>query len=308
VVGPFSRSLDDLHYLVEHTLDVNKKTTRFPTRILYPLDFFPHSNPKHQAMVDEFISVLENFLGTKRHELSIAERWAQCPPNGLENQPLKKYLAKSAFWSLCHDYYHEFDDYRDKFRAKLGTEAYEGPVVKYRWGIGKQVTSEEYDTYMNELKIFREWFNDNIFSSDPESGSEAIMIMPYGSANPKYRDSPNEAPSSAGTIGEKFISPVLHMPQLVLPFGQMPYQSRVSGRLEHRPIGSTLVGAKGSDLMLIDLARKAFKTASWPTTIDVGRYMFPLAENTRNVAEVKTSEEQDSFLKKQLSVLADSKL
>jgi len=93
VVGPFSRSLDDLHHLVAHTLDVNKKTTTFPTRILYPLDFFPHSNPKHQAMVDEFISVLENFLGTKRHELSIAERWAQCPPNGLENQPLKKYLA-----------------------------------------------------------------------------------------------------------------------------------------------------------------------------------------------------------------------
>lgn len=45
---------------------------------------------------------------------------------------------------------------------------------------------------MDELKIFRDWFNENIFSSDPETGSEAIMIMPYGSANPKYRDSPNE--------------------------------------------------------------------------------------------------------------------
>lgn len=45
-------------------------------------------------MVDEFITVLEGFLGTKRVEFSIAERWAQCPPPGLENQPLKKYLAK----------------------------------------------------------------------------------------------------------------------------------------------------------------------------------------------------------------------
>jgi hypothetical protein len=100
---------------------------------------------------------------------------------------------------------------------------------------------------MKELKVFRAWFSENVFSSDLQSGSDAVMIMPYGSANPKYRDSPNEAPSSSGTIGEKFISPVLHMPQLVLPFGQMPYQSRVSGRLEHRPIGSTLVGAKGED-------------------------------------------------------------
>ena len=27
--------------------------------------------------------------------------------------------------------------------------------------------------------------------------------------------------------------------------GQMPYDSRITGRQEHRPIGSTLVGAKG---------------------------------------------------------------
>jgi hypothetical protein len=45
---------------------------------------------------------------------------------------------------------------------------------------------------MNELKVFRDWFDDNVFSSDPASLSDAIMIMPYGSANPKYRDSSNE--------------------------------------------------------------------------------------------------------------------
>lgn len=44
--------------------------------------------------------------------------------------------------------------------------------------------------------------------------------------------------------------------------------------------------------MLIKLAKEAFEAASWPTTISTGRYMFPLDDNTRNVAEVKTSEEQ----------------
>jgi len=208
------------------------------------------------------------------------------PPAEAGGKPLKQYVAKSAFWSLCHDYYHEFDDYRDKYKAKFGKDAYEGPIAQYRWGIGKNVTTEEYNVYMNELRVFRDWFNENVFSSDAKSGSQAIMIMPYGSANPKYRDSPNEAPSSSGTIGEKFISPILHMPQLVLPFGQMPYHSKVSGKLEHRPIGSTLVGAKGSDLMLINLAKQAFEAASWPTTINTGRYMFPLDDNTRNVADV----------------------
>lgn len=38
--------------------------------------------------------------------------------------------------------------------------------------------------------------------------------------------------------------------------------------------------------MLIKLAKAAFEATSWPTTIDTGRYMYPLADNTRNVADV----------------------
>lgn len=51
--------------------------------------------------------------------------------------------------------------------------------------------------------------------------------------------------------------------------------------------------------MLIDLARKALRSASWPTTVDIGRYMFPLAENTRNVANIGPVDNENSFLKKQ---------
>lgn len=59
-------------------------------------------------------------------------------------------------------------------------------------GIGKEVTLEEYNAYREELKVFKTWFSDNMFSQDSDTMSEAIMIMPYGSANPKYRDVANE--------------------------------------------------------------------------------------------------------------------
>ena len=45
---------------------------------------------------------------------------------------------------------------------------------------------------MKELEVFRNWFDQNILTTDAETLSDAIMIMPYGSAKPKYRDSPNE--------------------------------------------------------------------------------------------------------------------
>jgi hypothetical protein len=79
----------------------------------------------------------------------------------------------------------------------------------------------------------------------------------------------------------------------------MPYQSRISGRLEHRPIGSTILGAKGSDLMLIKLAEADFRAALWPTSVDVGRYMFPLADNVRNVAPVNGYSKEQGLLQLQ---------
>lgn len=93
-MGLFGRSLSDLHYIASHTLDLNDNSTAFPSKIIYPLDFFPHSNPQHQAMVDEFVEILENFLGTKRVEISIAERWEKCPPLEANGKPLKQYLSK----------------------------------------------------------------------------------------------------------------------------------------------------------------------------------------------------------------------
>ena len=75
-------------------MDLSDNSTAFPSKIIYPLDFFPHSNPQHQAIVDEFVGVLESFLGTKRVEISLAERWEKCPPLEANGKPLKQYLSK----------------------------------------------------------------------------------------------------------------------------------------------------------------------------------------------------------------------
>lgn len=135
---------------------------------------------------------------------------------------------------------------------------------------------------MKQLEVFRIWFTENVMGPDSKTLSNAILIMPYGEPHPEYRDEANPPTGTFPTVAEKFISPILHAPQLVLPFAQMPYLSKVSGRLEMRPIASTMIGAKGSDLMLIKLATEALKKAGWPTSIQTGRYMYPVADNARN--------------------------
>lgn len=43
-------------------------------------------------MVDEFVGILEGFLGIKRTEMSFEELWAQIPPIEAGNKRLKEYL------------------------------------------------------------------------------------------------------------------------------------------------------------------------------------------------------------------------
>ena len=101
----FSRSVKGLEYLTSQTLDV-KKTDHFPKKILYPTDFFPHSNPDQQEMVEQFISRVEKFLGVRRTIFSMKDRWDKCPPEAAKGKTLKEYLAKVSsnprwsFWRL----------------------------------------------------------------------------------------------------------------------------------------------------------------------------------------------------------------
>lgn len=55
-----------------------------------------------------------------------------------------------------------------------------------------------------------------------------------------------------------------------------------------------MLGAKGSELMLIDLARQAFSAAHWPTTIKAGRLMFEIGDNVQHTALVVPDETKES--------------
>jgi hypothetical protein len=58
-------------------------------------------------------------------------------------------------------------------------------------GVGKDVSPQEYETYLEELQVFRDWFSEHVMGPDSETLSNAILIMPYGEPDPEYRDDPS---------------------------------------------------------------------------------------------------------------------
>ncbi len=64
-----------------------------PTRILYPTDFFPMPNGPQQAVQEEFLTALENYLNVKHTPISLAQEWALNGP-AERSTPLGDYLKK----------------------------------------------------------------------------------------------------------------------------------------------------------------------------------------------------------------------
>lgn len=52
-------------------------------------------------------------------------------------------------------------------------------------------TKEERQRGVEEMKIFRACFEERIMGQDSDGVTDAVMVMLFGSAQPKYRDDPN---------------------------------------------------------------------------------------------------------------------
>lgn len=72
-------------------MSLSPNMSKFPTKILYPTEFFPVQEPAQQKMVESFVEILESFLGVKKTSFSLAETWAQSPPAEAEGKSLEDY-------------------------------------------------------------------------------------------------------------------------------------------------------------------------------------------------------------------------
>ncbi|KAI0856904.1 putative amidase [Xylaria cubensis] len=286
-VGTLHRSLKDAKHLIAATLNV-PDSYQFPKRLLYPLDFFPQADADQQAMTEAFIAIVEKFLNVKRTPISITDTWASNPPEAAEGKTLQEYLEMSAVWPMYYDTYHTFDDFRQDYLAKYGKPPFIGPYMRKRWSIAVPFTKEERAQGVAEMDVFRTWFKNNIMGEDRNTVTDAVMIMPFGAAAPKYRDDANKLPNIVGSFSVFYLPAVLQLPTLIIPIGQKPYDSRISGREEYLPIVSSFMGAKGSDVMLINLAEAALRSGKWPTEVKTGREAFVVGNNVCNVMQDAT--------------------
>ncbi|KAF3385977.1 Glutamyl-tRNA [Talaromyces pinophilus] len=230
------------------------------------------SNQKHQEMLDAFTIHLEKYLAITRTEISLSETWAQTGPEGEKETPLRGYLQKVGYNINMWNEYHNFADFRDGYAAKYGEAPYISPVSRAKWENGSKITVEELDEAVRRRKVFADWIHEQVIGE----AHKTIMVVPYGSPEPKYRD---EAPPAGGNSGPSsynpnFFATILDLPEVIVPIGQIPFVSKVTKRTEYLPTVAGLVGEKGMDEILLQLSKDALAKAGCPTKDLPGRLVF----------------------------------
>ncbi|CAO1597918.1 hypothetical protein XANCAGTX0491_001707 [Xanthoria calcicola] len=267
ILETISRVLYDFHS--------SDACTRKPRKILYPSDFWPVAQESQQTLFDVFIARLETYTGTKCLPINLADNWRENNPVGTDKS-LTEYFNSTLPWAYAKTQYQTYKTFQDDYINTFGSTPYFNPEGQFKMSWLPTVTAAMHEQAIKQLGIFQEWFEGNIIPPSKEGESEALLLIPWTTGRPDYRDIYRDKPDWAGYGWFYYmVAPFAKAPEAILPIGQTSYMSTVTNREEWLPASIGVVGARGSDAHLLSLLTDLMATAELPRSMRVGRTAFP---------------------------------
>ena len=253
-----------------HISSLASRTAK-PAVILYPTDYFPVQNLDQMKIIQSFALDLEKFLNVRVSEVSISAMWSEKPPEEAGDQSVQQFLKETAVHTLFHDSYHSMSGFRTRYFDKHFKEPKITPFSRWRWQIGKQVTSAQYEEGIRRLAIYKEWFLKTVMRS---AEFQSLLLLPIDSVQPNYRDSPPPEPVIQEGFDQILLPSILGASDIVVPLGESAYLSRVTGREEWLPVAVDIVGLPGSDLVLLETVRACLAASNRSLKVATGARLF----------------------------------
>ncbi|PCH35594.1 amidase signature enzyme [Wolfiporia cocos MD-104 SS10] len=234
----------------------------FPTKLLFPVDVWETSyieNPPVKNTTAEtfnsFIQKLESFLNVERTEMNLTKLWSETKPasapatlNDLLNGTYPPVIARDQATLLAEPF---FADYA---AVNSGRKPFVDPTPLSRWEYGWSLSADMHDEAIANKTLFEDWFTGTVLPADsPRSCSESIMIYPQSSGETVYRNQYLRPPVLPYGFSSGRIAVFAGVPDMVVPVGEAPYTSKITGKTEYLPVTVSFVIAKGCDMVLFRL-------------------------------------------------------
>ncbi|KAL4963957.1 amidase signature domain-containing protein [Aspergillus stella-maris] len=243
--------------------DFQTEYPSYPRKLFYPSASYDEDavgSPEALALIEDFVAKFEKFLGTGRIAIDVEGAWnATRPadaPRSLAGMLQYTYGTLISVYQWLHLGVPFFRDYAAKHD---GRTPYINPGPLLRWEIGRDRGQAGWDEAWTNKTIFKNWWDgpSGLGAHSNESCSEGIYIYPNSVGAPNYRDQylgPPTAPFWG--FSDSNIAVFAGVPDLVVPIGEIPYNSTKSGRTEYLPVTMSIVAARGCDLMVASMVRE----------------------------------------------------
>ncbi|GJN90259.1 hypothetical protein Rhopal_003260-T1 [Rhodotorula paludigena] len=257
--------------------DKHASYASFPKTLYVPDDLFPVANTAAQAVYTEFLDKLSGFLGASVDTRNISALW-QLDETRPSND-IFDYLHLVGFdleWKYQWDT--TIQPFFERYAAEHeGRKPFLNPTPEVRLFHYMDAKPERFEEARKRQLEFKTFFEDEVLTADNESCSSGIWVTPSNAGRVGYINNyPIAAPvvnETALTFGQWYYSVFSGAPEVVLPIGQVPYNSTISNVTEYSPVTVDLIARPGCDYVLLDLIA-ALADEGILKTVKTGRTAF----------------------------------
>ncbi|KAM4060528.1 amidase [Hirsutella rhossiliensis] len=257
-IGGFARTAAEYKTLAQALYGSTDTAGKKPTKLIYPTDYWPVADEASQRVFEAFITRVEGFLGVKRTNISLADTWKKTRPKGT-HESIGKHFHHAFDWSANRDQWTGLlQPFIKEYTKTMGKPPILNPQVRFKVGYTPTVTAEQKAQGEMLIKTYHDWFYQHIMPPAEDGYSSTIIVLPWTSGEPDYRDKYKDRPQQFTGQGFFFynVGPYAQCPELIFPVGTTPYTSKFTGVVEQLPAAMGLIAAEGSDIMLADLFRR----------------------------------------------------
>ncbi|GAA5849375.1 hypothetical protein JCM8547_006530 [Rhodosporidiobolus lusitaniae] len=251
-VGYHTRSPYLLESFGKHWMgSTHQSYPSLPKVVHVPDDLFPVTSDPAQTIYTEFVDKLCTFLNATVDMRNISVYWganvtAETPER---SEDIFQYLHTVGFdleWKYQYDTV--FAPFEEKYAEENeGRLPFLNPTVAARIGYYKNATADRFEEARKRQLEFKTFFEDEVgLWLTPSNAGRVGYINTY----PIVAPSVNE---TALTFSQLYYSVFSGAPEVVVPIGQVPYNSTLSGIVEYSPVTVDILARPGCDYVLLDL-------------------------------------------------------
>ncbi|PNS21577.1 aspartyl/glutamyl-tRNA(Asn/Gln) amidotransferase, A subunit [Sphaceloma murrayae] len=267
--GLLTRSASLLQTAYKSWIPNLKTYTSFPRQILLPAEFWPPVNNTSNETYTAFLQDLSSFLSAPLVPMSQNDSFKAYTNISSGIQP---YLSNSFSNITTYDQTNlAVRPFISEYEEKFDRYPFLNPVPVVEWGYGFNVTAEGYQSAVDRVLAYGEWYRSELVPTCESS----IIAYPFGPGLEDYRDAYVEPPTLFGSTYAPGLQAVYAaVPDYTVPIGTRKYMSKITKREEELPVTIGLIAAQGCEGMLADLVVGMAEKGMVVGEVKTGRTMY----------------------------------